>query len=133
MEPWSGNHPPNNPIINGPTKGKPGIDYNYTFVTTDPDGDDVWYHICWGDKEIIYIYGPYPSGEEITLSYNWTNKGTYLITCWARDIYEAVSNTTTLEVTIPRSKAVSSNLFLQRILERFPLLQRLLDIWRFNS
>jgi hypothetical protein len=127
MEPWSGNHPPNNPIINGPTKGKPGIDYNYTFVTTDPDGDDVWYHICWGDKEIIYIYGPYPSGEEITLSYNWTNKGTYLITCCARDIYEAVSNTTTLEVTIPRSKAVSSNLFLQRILERFPILQKLIQ------
>jgi hypothetical protein len=127
---WSGsayifkkNQPPSPPTITGPTSGKPGVDYNYTFVTTDPDGDDVWYHICWGDKEIIYIYGPYPSGEEITLSYNWTDKGTYLITCWARDIYDAESNTTTLEVTIPRDKAVTSNMLLLRILERFLLLR----------
>jgi hypothetical protein len=119
------NSPPEAPIISGPTHGKPNIDYNYTFVSTDPEGGDVWYHICGGDKEIIYIYGPYPSGEDITLFYNWTDKGTYLITCWATDIYDAVSNTTTLEVTIPRNKALTSNMLLLRILERFPLLERL--------
>jgi parallel beta-helix repeat protein len=124
MEPWGGNHPPEAPIINGPTNGKPGVEYDYIFVTTDQDRDDVWYHICWGDKEIIYIYGPYPSGEEITLFYNWTDKGTYLITCWARDIYNTTSNTTMLEVTIPRNKAETNNMLLLRLLERFPILQR---------
>ena len=125
------NHPPNKPTINGPTNGKPGVEYNYTFVTTDPDGDYVWYHISWGDKEIIYIYGPYPSGEEITLSYNWSEKGTFIITCWARDIYDAESNITTLEVTMPRYKVNYNSLFL-RFLERFPLLQRLFYIWKWN-
>ena len=119
-----GNFAPDKPIISGPTQGKPGINYDYTFLTTDPDEDDVWYHICWGDNEIIYIYGPYPSGEEITLSYNWTDKGTYSITCWARDIYDAISNTTSFEVTIPRDKATSNMLF--RLSEKFPLLERLL-------
>ena len=124
-----GNHPPDTPTINGPTYGKPGIDYDYTFVTTDPEGDYVWYHISWGDKEIIYIYGPYPSGEEITLLYNWSEKGTFIISCWARDIYDAVSDVSTLEVTIPRDKATNNVLFL-RLLERFPLILRLLDVWR---
>jgi parallel beta-helix repeat protein len=127
MEPWGGNNPPEAPTINGPTNGKPGVDYDYSFATTDSDGDYVWYHIGWGDKEIIYIYGPYPSDEEITLSYNWTNKGTYLITCWARDSYDAESNTTTFEVIIPRVKAVTSSMLLLRILERFPLLQKLIQ------
>ncbi len=120
-----GNQPPDKPMINGSSSCKPRIDYDYTFVTTDPEEDDVWYHISWGDKEIIYIYGPYPSGEEITLSYNWSEKGTYLITCGARDIYDAESNTTTFEVTIPRDKS-TNNILLLRILERFPLLERLL-------
>jgi len=121
-----GNQPPNAPNITGPSQGKPGVDYDYTFVSTDPEGDDVWYHIGWGDKEIIYIYGPYPSGEEITLTYNWSEKGIYLITCWARDIYNTTSNTTMFEVTIPRSKT-TENVLLLSILERFPLLQKLIQ------
>jgi len=123
------NEPPDSPLIDGPTKCKPGIDYNYTFVTTDPEEDDVWYHLCWGDKEIIYIYGPYPSGKELKLSYNWTEKGTYTITCWARDIYDAVSDASTLEVKIPRTRA-SSYLWFHWFLDRFPMLERLLNLLR---
>ena len=43
------NEPPYAPIINGPTYGKTGTEYNYTFSTIDPDGDDVYYYIHWGD------------------------------------------------------------------------------------
>ena len=120
------NQPPETPIVDGPAHGKPGIDYNYTFVSTDQDGDDIWYHISWGDKEIIYIYGPYPSGEEITLSYNWSEKGTFVISCWARDIYDSISNVSTLKVTMPRDKSTSISPLL-RFLERYPLLNLLLQ------
>ena len=122
-----GNRPPETPLIEGPTKCRPDIDYNYTFVSTDPDGDDIWYHLCWGDKEIIYIYGPFPSGEELTLSYNWTDKGTYPITCWARDVYDEQSDIAILEIEVPRTRA-SSYHWIEWLLERFPLLERLLGL-----
>jgi hypothetical protein len=124
------NTPPETPIIDGPTIGKPGVDYNYTFISTDPEGDDIYYHISWGDKEIIYIYGPYSSGEKITLSYNWSEKGNYTITCWARDIYDEVSDIATLVVTIPRNKAINNIPFLNFLYSHpnlFLLLQKLLQ------
>ncbi len=122
--PYTLNNPPNKPDISGPNKGKVGIEYNYTFVSTDPDGDDIWYHICWGDKEIIYIYGPYKSGEPIILSYNWTEKGTYSIQCKTRDIYDSESEWTYLEVTMPKSYNYNRWMVW---LTRFPLLNRLLS------
>jgi len=121
------NYPPSAPTIDGPTKCKPFIDYNYTFIATDSNGDNIWYHLCWGDKEIIYIYGPYPSGEELTLSYNWTDKGTYTIACWAKDIYDAGSDISELEVNIPRTKIIVSSCF-NWFFMRFPLLERLFGL-----
>jgi hypothetical protein len=113
-----GNSPPNKPDITGPKKGRPGESYDYTFTSIDPDGDDLWYHIVWGDKEIIYIYGPFPSGEKLTLNYTWVEKGTYIVKCWAKDTYENESETSTLEVTIPRIRIIQNKLLLM-IFERF--------------
>jgi hypothetical protein len=107
-----GNAPPNKPEIAGPRKGKEGKSYDYTFSATDPDGDNIWYHIGWGDKEIIYIYGPFPSGEKLKLNYTWVEKGTYVISCWVRDTYNNESETANLEVTIPRSRIFQNSLFL---------------------
>ena len=125
MEPWN-NSPPNSPFINGPTNGKVGIDYNYTFISTDPDEDDIWYYISWGDKEIIYIYGPYSSGETITLSYNWSNKGNYIIQCKAMDENYLESDWTEFEVTMPRNRAIMNTPFLN-FLESHPILYQLLQ------
>ncbi len=124
--------PPNMPTIDGPTCGIVGKSYDYTFNATDPDGDDIWYHIWWGDKEIIYIYGPYHSGESITLSYNWTEKGTYNISCKAVDIYDEESDWAYLEVTMPKSKQSVTFPWIHWFLENhprvFPILRHLLII-----
>jgi parallel beta-helix repeat protein len=128
ISPWN-NTPPNAPIINGTTNGKVGVDYNFTFFTTDPEDEYIWYYICWGDKEIIYRYGPYNSGEKITLSYNWSSKGTYPITCWVRDIDGEESDIVIFEVTMPRNKIMTKiffKMFLERFPNAFPLLRRIL-------
>ena len=49
MEPFNEfNQPPNKPSKPaGPATGGVGIDYEYTFIATDPDGDDIYYKIDW--------------------------------------------------------------------------------------
>ncbi len=122
MDPWGGlNLPPNKPNINGPTSGKKGQEYNYSFSSIDPDLDDVYLWIDWGDGTIEEWIGPYDSGEEEIISHTWNEKGTYIIKAKAKDIFYQESDLSKLEVTIPRNRKSTSSVLL-RILNKFPLL-----------
>jgi hypothetical protein len=120
------NGPPDLPIINGPISGTVGVEYNWTFISIDPDSDDIYYLVQWGDgcgsQEWV---GPYPSGEEVILSHTYCRKGTYSIYSKAMDIYGAESEWGELQVIMPRNKATSNGLF-WRLLEHFPLLKQIL-------
>jgi hypothetical protein len=124
--PYNLNSAPSTPKIDGPRSGKVGVSYNYSFVSYDSDGDDIWYHLCWGDKEIIYIYGPYGSGEDLILNYNWSETGVFTITCWARDTNNQTSDISSFDVNIPRDKSIL-NYSLKWYFERYQILERLLS------
>ncbi len=91
--------PPNKPEIFGPTTGKKGVEYEYTIVSTDPDGDRIYYFIDWGDGNTQQV-GPYNSGEEVTVSHIWNEKGSYEIKVKAIDEYGAQSDWATLPINI---------------------------------
>jgi len=112
------NQPPNTPEITGPTSGKPGVELIYTVMTTDPNNDDVYYYIDWGDGSNSGWIGPNASGDNVTVTHKWTKKGTYTINFRAKDIYGLQSGWGTLKVTIPRTYAHNS--LILRLLERFP-------------
>ncbi len=116
-----GNEPPNPPTIDGPASGKAGTEYDYDFYTIDPEGENVYYYIEWGDGSIEDWIGPYNSGAEITKSHTWVEKNTYIIRCKAKDIHNQESDWATLEVTMPKNKALNFNLnLLSWLFERFP-------------
>jgi outer membrane protein assembly factor BamB len=121
------NQPPVKPTISGQTSGKVGQSYQYTFKSTDPDGDQIYYYIDWGDGDVVDWDGPHDSGVEVAFSHTWSTPGDYQITCKAKDPYEAKSDLGTLKVTMPRSRAVHNILFL-KLLEQFPILRHLLRL-----
>jgi hypothetical protein len=99
-----GNIAPDAPEIFGPSSGSMGLTYDYTFITTDKNGDDIYYtEIDWGDGSNTGLLGPYNSGEEFILSHSWTNQGTYYIRAKAKDILGSESTWGELKVTMPRS------------------------------
>lgn len=123
------NQPPNIPNISGTVKGKPNIEYNYTIITTDPDGNNVYYYVDWGDENNTGWLGPYLSGEEISLKHKWLEKGTYAIKVKAKDTYDEESDWASLEVTLPKSRFVFNSI-LPRLLNH---LQEILLILRLRS
>jgi len=119
-----GPNPPNAPIIKGPTNGKVGIEYTYTFNSTDVDGDDLVYMVDWGDDSPIEYVGPSPQGVEVNATHTWYKKGTYFIKAKAKDGYGLESQLGLLEVKMPRNKLIINSLFL-KFLEQIPMLERL--------
>jgi hypothetical protein len=114
------NFPPSKPLISGQKEGKAGEDYEYTFKSVDPEGANVSYYITWGDGSGTGWIGPYPSGEAIVLSYNWS-RGTYTIKAKARDQYYQESGETIYKITMPKNKPfVSSFPLLNWLFEQFP-------------
>jgi hypothetical protein len=122
------NEAPEIPSIDGPAKGKVGKPITYTFVTDDPDGDEVYYCINWSDGAPEVCIGPFASGEEVTATHTWSTKGTYVIKAKARDIYDAESDWGTLSVSMPRSKISLFNSLLERFPHAFPILRHLLGV-----
>ncbi len=122
------NNPPTKPIIQGQTKGKTGTLYEYSFYSTDPDGDNLSYCIDWGDNSGEVCIGPFPSGIEQKSSHSWDEEDTYLIRAKARDINGAESDWTTLEVNMPKIYIHNPTIQLfMKIFNRFLIFEKILN------
>jgi hypothetical protein len=115
------NDPPSPPDIDGPIKGEAGIRYPYTFVSTDPEGDEVSYYIEWGDGNTTSWTMMQPSGEPgYTEGHTWMVKDMYTIRAKAQDSHGLESGWATLELTMPMSHGTHSSLLLRIFQQVFP-------------
>ncbi|UCD14094.1 MAG: right-handed parallel beta-helix repeat-containing protein [Thermoplasmatales archaeon] len=133
MEPWEyENQPPNAPVINGPTHGKVGVNLSYTITVTEFDGDAIWVIINWSDGNFTDWLGPIASGIPFNVHHTWYEEGTYTIKAKAMD-KDGESDWGTLEVTMPKNKAINFNFnLLSWLFERypwmFPILRQMLGL-----
>ena len=127
--------PPSIPSINGPTNGKQGTPYTFTFTSIDSDGDDVSYYIDWGDSIVQEWVGPYVSGEEVTIKHRWNEQGAYTIKAKTKDVFNEESDWATLQVTMQRGKQSITQTFfklLEKTIDVFPQLACLLLFPNFD-
>ncbi|MEM0466364.1 MAG: PQQ-binding-like beta-propeller repeat protein [Candidatus Thermoplasmatota archaeon] len=97
--PWSDplsitviNNAPNAPTITAPDKGAVTKEYDFTFASQDPDNHQVTYQVNWGDGSAVDIFGPYNSGQSITVKHKWNIAGTYTVIINATDSYYTSQN-----------------------------------------
>lgn len=115
---------PSEPTITGPTSGTVGVEYDYTFKSISPLSRGVYYWIEWGDGKIKEWFGPFSSGEIVTVSHTWSKQNNFTIQAGAKDTDNLWGPWSKLTVTMPRDKSVSSSLFL-RFLGCFQILNQL--------
>jgi len=131
-----GNHPPRKPQKpTGETYGQIRKEYTYTSVTTDEDGNQVYYQFDWGDGSSSEWIGPFNSGTSVSASHSYIRKGNYAVQVRAKDTNGAISEySDPLAIIMPKGKSLVPHFYLQEIVEQlldrfpnaFPLLHRIL-------
>ena len=121
---------PLTPTIVGPGNGIVNVPLPYIARGYDPGGNYIWYWIDWDDGSNSGWVGPYLQGTPtIPILHIWTTPDTYTIKVKIKDVCAVESDWGTLQVTIPRSKEISSPImqFLQNHPNMFPLLQLIIQ------
>jgi len=91
------------------TTMKWSLDTGLIISAKDPEGEDVFYMIDWGDGTITQWLGPYDSGMEKTFTHTWSAPGDYSIRARAKDFGGARSDwTDPLLVHIPNASLIIS-------------------------
>jgi hypothetical protein len=62
-----------------------GMSDSYYFRAGDPDGDEIFYYIDWGDGTNSGFIGPRSSNDQIWEGHMWSNPGYYVVTAKATD------------------------------------------------
>ena len=124
------NQPPDKPTITGRVNGKPNKEYEYIFVSTDPEEDEISYYINWGDNTNTGWTRTLPSGEYYNSSHTWMFSGNYVVRVKAKDIYGAESDWSTLKINMPKTHTHNPIIeLLLKMLERFPFFEKILNLY----
>jgi hypothetical protein len=78
------NSGPYEPSIVDDAEGAAGEELTFNVTGTDPDGDELYYCVNWGDETEEW-FGPYPEDTEVEVTHEWSSEGAYLVKVKSRD------------------------------------------------
>lgn len=122
--------PPSVPAApEGPDSGKAGTLYSYSASTTDPEGDMISYLFDWGDGTYSEWTDFVDSGETVTASHTWDEKGDYEIRVKAKDDHGVQSDWSEPSgVSMPKRNNVD---LLSQFLLNHPMLKKIVEFYSF--
>jgi hypothetical protein len=85
------NYAPEIPILSGENKGFVNKKCSFSLKSVDPENDNIYYLIDWGDGTITDWLGPYDSGVYIDNFHSWDEPGRYYVKVKSRDVFESES------------------------------------------
>ncbi|PIT91448.1 hypothetical protein COU17_00455 [Candidatus Kaiserbacteria bacterium CG10_big_fil_rev_8_21_14_0_10_49_17] len=108
------NSAPTPPVISGAASSYPSVLTQFTFLSTDPDGDTLRYGIDWDENasvdEWVPSSGYVSSGSSGDSSYGWGSAGSYTFQALAEDEIGNRSAWSTHNITINPALPVSVDL-----------------------
>jgi hypothetical protein len=125
------NLPPTAPEMDGKKIASTGETYEITMRSSDPENQNVYYYIDWGDGVIEYWFGPKNSSEFVTFTHKFKQSGLIGITTKAKDSMDEISLESIFNVYVLKSRVRTNPFSLQlfnRIFEHFPILKQILLI-----
>ncbi len=121
------NQPPTKPSKpSGPSSGKPGTSYTYTTSASDPESYTLAYGWDWNGDGTVDEWDDnngnyYTSGQTISTSHTWTNKGTYPVKVKAKDIHGNQGPwSDPLSVTMPLQYQIFFQHLFEKLCQMFP-------------
>ncbi|ENO12057.1 PKD domain protein [Thermoplasmatales archaeon SCGC AB-539-C06] len=127
------NNPPNKPgkpiVVDGGST--PGKEYTFKTSAIEPDGEQIYYWWDWDDESEDKWLGPFSSGEYCEASHTWGEQGSYNIRVRAKDEHDCETAwSDLLPISMPKGKSINllHITFLQRLVNRLPFLEQLLDL-----
>jgi hypothetical protein len=100
---------PEKPTISGPSSGSTDVSYSFTTITSDPEGDDLYYYFDWGDGSYSGWIGPFASGKACTQEHSWSGKGDFQVIVKAKDVHGLESSwSDPWTISMPKNKSLLS-------------------------
>jgi outer membrane protein assembly factor BamB len=121
------NDNPNKPTIEGPLNGYIDSVYFYVANCIDIDNDNISYFFDWDDGTNSGWTSFVSSGTSVNISHIWSDRGFYNVKVKVKDIWGHESEWASIEVSIPKNKAINTMFFLQRFNQFFPFFEKILN------
>ncbi|MBN2602995.1 MAG: PKD domain-containing protein [Candidatus Thermoplasmatota archaeon] len=117
------NTPPEKPTISGKNKADKSKRQTYDFTAIDPEGNDLYYYIDWGDGSFEEWIGPFKSGEIMSAKHRFEKSGINTISAKTKDVFNEESSWSNIEVHLSKIKIAPNqpfNIIFNLIKESFP-------------
>ncbi|MEM0492709.1 MAG: PKD domain-containing protein [Candidatus Thermoplasmatota archaeon] len=101
------NNPPSKPVLKGVKTGKTNVEYWYSALSIDSEGDMKSYVFNWGDNT-SFASLLFPNGTLVSASHSWDKPGKYIVRVSAIDEYNACSEYAEMTVVIECASVYSA-------------------------